>query len=122
MRCNNLPLVVASAKGLYYALAIIGVVTVTSVAAQQPPAQGRGGAGRGGGAGGLGAFPDRPPADPAVLDRGKALYAVNCQFCHGADTRGGDSGPSLLRSQLVQDDRNGELVAQVLRAGRPPAP
>jgi len=29
----------------------------------------------------------------------KALYGVNCQFCHGADTRGGDSGPSLLRSE-----------------------
>jgi alcohol dehydrogenase (cytochrome c) len=76
-----------------------------SVAAQPPPGQG----GRGGGAGG--AFPKRPAADPAVLERGKALYGVNCQFCHGADTRGGDAGPSLLRSQLVQDDRTGELIA-----------
>ena len=67
------------------------------------------------------AYPKRPPADPAVLERGKALYGTNCQFCHGADTRGGDSGPSLLRSQLVQDDRSGELVATVLAAGRPPA-
>ena len=85
-----------------------------SVAAQQPPAQG----GRGGGA--QAAFPKRVPADTAVLDRGKALYGVNCQFCHGADTRGGDAGPSLLRSQLVQDDRGGELIAAVVAAGRPP--
>jgi mono/diheme cytochrome c family protein len=67
------------------------------------------------------AFPKRAPVDPSVLERGKALYSTNCQFCHGADTRGGDTGPSLLRSQLVQDDRSGELVATVLAAGRPPA-
>jgi mono/diheme cytochrome c family protein len=101
---------------LIAALAITGGVERTA-AAQQPPGQGRGG--RGGGA--QAAFPKRPPADPAVLDRGKALYALNCQFCHGADTRGGDAGPSLLRSQLVQDDRTGELVAGVLSTGRPPA-
>jgi mono/diheme cytochrome c family protein len=88
---------------------------VLSVAAQQPPGQG----GRGGGA--AAAFPKRPAADQAVLERGKALYGVNCQFCHGADTRGGDAGPSLLRSQLVQDDRSGELIATVLASGRPPA-
>jgi cytochrome c oxidase cbb3-type subunit 3 len=94
--------------------------------AQQPaPAQGaggRGGAGRGGRAGAPGRadYPDRPPADPAVLERGKALYSVNCQFCHGADTRGGDSGPSLLRSQLVQDDQNGEGIGPVVQSGRPP--
>ena len=67
------------------------------------------------------AYPKRSPADPAALERGKALYSTNCQFCHGADTRGGDAGPSLLRSQLVQDDRSGEVVATVLAAGRPPA-
>ena len=43
-------------------------------------------------------YPIRPPADPAAIERGKALYGVNCQFCHGADARGGDSGPNLLRS------------------------
>jgi mono/diheme cytochrome c family protein len=69
----------------------------------------------------LGAFPKRAPADPAALERGKAIYGANCQFCHGADTRGGDAGPSLLRSQLVQDDRSGEVIAAVLAAGRPPA-
>lgn len=63
-------------------------------------------------------YPNRPPADPASVERGKALYGVNCQFCHGADTRGGDSGPSLLRSGLVLDDQHGELIAPVVRAGR----
>ena len=65
-------------------------------------------------------YPQRPPADPAVLDRGKALYSVNCAFCHGADARGGDGGgPNLLRSQLVLGDQAGELMAEVVQNGRP---
>jgi mono/diheme cytochrome c family protein len=58
-----------------------------------------------------------------VLARGKALYSVNCQFCHGAEARGGDGGgPNLLRSQLVLSDQNGELIAPVVRNGRPGPP
>ena len=91
--------------------------------APQPPggrgggAQGRGGGGRGGGGGA--AYPTRT-VDPAMTERGRGIYSVNCAFCHGQDTRGGDSGPSLLRSQLVQDDQNGEAIAPVIRGGRPP--
>jgi mono/diheme cytochrome c family protein len=44
---------------------------------------------------------------------------VNCAFCHGADTRGGDGGPSLLRSSIVLDDQHGELMAPVVQNGRP---
>jgi len=32
-------------------------------------------------------YPPRPPADPAAVERGKALYGVNCTFCHGTDAR-----------------------------------
>jgi cytochrome c oxidase cbb3-type subunit 3 len=67
-------------------------------------------------------YPVRPPGDPAAIERGKALYGVNCQFCHGADTRGGDSGPSLLRSGLVLADQQGEMIGPVVRAGRPGMP
>jgi cytochrome c oxidase cbb3-type subunit III len=67
-------------------------------------------------------YPDRPAGDPAAIERGKALYGANCQFCHGADTRGGDGGPSLLRSGTVLDDQRGELIAPVVRAGRPGMP
>src|SRR5258708_17519252 len=63
-------------------------------------------------------YPLRPPADPAAVERGKALYGVNCQFCHGADTRGGDSGPSLLRSGTVRGDQHGELISPVWPPGR----
>jgi len=64
------------------------------------------------------AYPERPAGDPAAIERGRALYSVNCAFCHGADTRGGDSGPSLLRSGLVLDDQHGELMAPVIQNGR----
>src|SRR4051812_15508460 len=68
------------------------------------------------------AYPVRKPAEPAAIERGKALYGVNCQFCHGADTRGGDGGPSLLRSGVVLGDDRGELIGPVVRAGRPGMP
>src|SRR5712692_1438372 len=95
------------------AAVLAAVVPVGIDAWQQPPGQGRG---RGGGF--AAAFPPRPPADPAAVERGKALYGAHCAFCHGADTRGGDSGPSLLRSSIVLDDRNGELIGPVVRTGR----
>lgn len=64
------------------------------------------------------AYPDRPPADPAVVARGKALYGVRCTFCHGADARGGSGGPNLLRAELVLNDQHGELIGPVVRNGR----
>ena len=79
-----------------------------------PPAAGRGGPGRS-------AYPQRPPADPAVIERGKGAYSVNCAFCHGSDARGGEGGPNLLRSSLVLNDANGEAIAPVVRNGRPQA-
>jgi mono/diheme cytochrome c family protein len=66
-------------------------------------------------------YPERAPGDPAAIARGKTIYSVNCQFCHGADIRGGDSGPSLLRSALVLDDQHGELITPVVQNGRPDA-
>ena len=69
--------------------------------------------------GGFVAYPQRPPGDPAAIERGKATYGVNCVFCHGADARGGDGGgPNLLRSALVLNDQKGELIAPVIRQGR----
>jgi mono/diheme cytochrome c family protein len=85
-----------------------------TVSAQRPPAGGRG---RIGGAG-IGAYPAREPGDPAVIERGRNIYSTNCAFCHGADTRGGSSGPSLLRSAVVLDDKSGELIGPVVQSGR----
>jgi cytochrome c oxidase cbb3-type subunit 3 len=87
-----------------------------ATAAQQAPAES--GRGRIGGAG-IGAYPQRTVEDQAAVDRGRATFSTNCAFCHGADIRGGDSGPSLLRSSLVLDDQKGESIGPVIRAGRP---
>ena len=65
------------------------------------------------------AYPTRPPADPAVVARGKQIFSANCSFCHGSDARGGEQGPNLIRSELVLNDKDGELVAQVVQNGRP---
>ena len=86
----------------------------TAQQAQAPAPTGRG---RIGGIG-IGAYPERKE-DQAAVDRGRSTFSTNCAFCHGADIRGGDSGPSLLRSQLVLDDQKGELIGPVIRAGRP---
>jgi cytochrome c oxidase cbb3-type subunit 3 len=107
--------------------ALLPIVIVIAVqVAEHLPAQGqtpaRGNApaaGPGRGGGGFGAFDPRPPSDPAQVERGKALYGVRCTFCHGADARGGEGGPNLVRSGLVLNDIKGELIAPVLQNGRP---
>jgi cytochrome c oxidase cbb3-type subunit 3 len=87
--------------------------------AQAPPAQTAptNPAGRGGRAP---AYPTHPPGDPAVIDRGKQIFSVDCSFCHGSDARGGESGPNLVRSELVLDDQEGERIAPVVKNGRLP--
>jgi mono/diheme cytochrome c family protein len=62
-------------------------------------------------------YPQRPPADPAVIERGRLLYSTNCAFCHGTDARGGEGGANLLRSEIVLNDKGGELIGDVLRNG-----
>lgn len=64
------------------------------------------------------AYPTRPPAPADVLDRGRALYGVNCNFCHGSDARGGEGGPNLLRTEIVLNDKDGELIGPVIVNGR----
>ena len=69
-------------------------------------------------------FPSRqrPPGDPAVIARGRALFGINCKSCHGSDLRGGDlGGPNLLRSQVVLGDKNGEAIIPIVLKGLPPA-
>ncbi len=83
-----------------------------------PPPQGGRGARGGGGGGFANAFPQHEQADPAAIERGKAIWGVQCAFCHGSDARGGEGGPNLLRSELVLNDQKGELIAPVVQNGR----
>jgi cytochrome c oxidase cbb3-type subunit 3 len=69
----------------------------------------------------LATFPaqQRPPGDPALIERGKTLSSISCQGCHGADLRGGDlGGPNLLRSQVVLSDQDGELILPIVQGAR----
>lgn len=82
----------------------------------QEPAEGAGGQRI---SGGFVPGQTRPPIDPAVVARGKTLYGVNCQGCHGQDLRGGDmGGPNLLRSQVTLSDQSGELIVPIIQGAR----
>jgi cytochrome c oxidase cbb3-type subunit 3 len=108
-----------------FAIAALGVTMfVSSVVGQTPApagasgAQGRGGGRNGGnGRGPTATFPaqQRPPGDPVLIAHGKTLYDVDCQRCHGADLRGTTQGGiSLLRSQIVLSDQDGELIKPIV--------
>jgi cytochrome c oxidase cbb3-type subunit 3 len=54
-----------------------------------------------------------------LITRGQGLYGAICRACHGVDLRGGDmGGPNLLRSQIVLNDQDGELIGPVVQQGR----
>ena len=97
--------------------------TPPAQAPQQPPA------GRGRGTQ-PGTFPaqQRPAGDPALIERGRGVYSATCAACHGADLRGGQlGGPNLLRSLVVLNDKEGELISPIIKGSRaergmPPLP
>lgn len=61
-----------------------------------------------------------PPApDLAAVARGRKLFGQTCSFCHGRDANGGDGGPDLIRSALVNHDEHGNLIGPVVLNGRP---
>jgi mono/diheme cytochrome c family protein len=62
---------------------------------------------------GLGRMPDAKMAAD-----GARIFGPTCGFCHGTDARGG-SAPDLLRSSVVLDDNQGELIGQTVHDGRP---
>ncbi len=62
---------------------------------------------------GLGRMPDKKMAA-----EGARIFGANCGFCHGANARGA-SGPDLLRSPVVLDDNEGELIGATVHNGRP---
>ena len=62
---------------------------------------------------GLGRMPDA-----AKAAEGAKIFGTTCGFCHGNDARGA-SGPDLLRSAVVLDDNQGELIGPTVHNGRP---
>lgn len=58
-------------------------------------------------------------ASKELIESGKTLFQQQCGFCHGRDAGGGETGPSLVDSELVKRDKSGTEVASVIRNGRP---
>ena len=103
----------AAAGAAFFATAPAGAQNAGK--AKQAAKQVKAAAPKGGGGGG--AYPERPPAPPDVIARGKALFEKECGFCHGEDARGGDMGGNLIRSQIVMNDGSGDRLAPVLLRG-----
>lgn len=101
------------------------VVVLAAQAPQTPRAGGRGGAqvpppSRGGGGGGGTAGPaDKPLVDFALAEKGKDVWIAECVTCHGAQARGTDNGPNLLRSLVFLRDRYGSEIGPFLKKGHP---
>ena len=64
-------------------------------------------------------YPVHPPAPPEQLAHGEQLFKSNCAFCHGSDARGGETGPNLVRDQVVLNDQQGELITPIVQSGIP---
>jgi cytochrome c oxidase cbb3-type subunit III len=61
----------------------------------------------------------QPAPDTAAVERGQKVFSSTCGFCHGRDASGGDGGPDLIRSGLVNHDEHGDAVGPVILNGRP---
>lgn len=60
-----------------------------------------------------------PQAAPTEqLQKGQSLFATQCAFCHGREATGGETGPDLTSSELVEKDVNGSEIGPVVRSGR----
>ena len=64
-------------------------------------------------------YPEHPPAPPEQVARGEQIFRSNCSCCHGSDARGGETGPNLVRDQVVLRDQRGELIAPIVLNGIP---
>jgi cytochrome c oxidase cbb3-type subunit III len=52
------------------------------------------------------------------VQAGQTLFAAQCAFCHGRDAAGGETGPDLTSSEIVEKDIGGSEIGPVVRAGR----
>ena len=56
--------------------------------------------------------------DPAQIERGRSEFKSSCGFCHGDDATG-NRAPDLVRSVPLGHDVKGEVLAPLIRNGRP---
>jgi cytochrome c oxidase cbb3-type subunit III len=53
--------------------------------------------------------------DAAAAQRGRGIYSQRCADCHGAEAKGTDTGPDLMRSPLMMRDRLGSELGPALK-------
>jgi cytochrome c oxidase cbb3-type subunit 3 len=58
------------------------------------------------------------PSPSPEVQAGRTLFAAQCAFCHGRDAAGGETGPDLTSSELVEKDVGGNEIGPVIRSGR----
>jgi cytochrome c oxidase cbb3-type subunit 3 len=63
-------------------------------------------------------FAQQPKFDLAAVQRGQSLFKSSCGFCHGDDGTG-NRAPDLIRSAALSHDANGDVLAPIIRNGRP---
>jgi cytochrome c oxidase cbb3-type subunit 3 len=102
------------------------IAVIVRAQAPQPaaPPGGRGGQG-GGRASQQSPASQKPPQTvtaqayaPELVQRGQAVFASTCGFCHGRDAMGGETGPDLTRSPLVAEDVRGDKIIPLVHTGR----
>jgi len=60
-----------------------------------------------------------PQSSPSPqVQAGQTLFAAQCAFCHGRDAAGGETGPDLTSSEIVEKDVGGNEIGPVVRTGR----
>ena len=57
----------------------------------------------------------RQKVDAEAAQRGRAVYSQRCADCHGAQAKGTDTGPDLMRSPLMMRDRLGSELGPALK-------
>ena len=105
--------------GFTESVLVLSLAVAAHVLAQAPPAApqaGVRGAGRGRAPGPpliRNALPPIPPWSSAAKHLRRAVRLLS-----RSDARGGEGGPNLIRSEMVLNDQNGELIAPVVQNGR----
>lgn len=105
-------------RALLLAISLIAVFYSLSFAAQQSaqPASQNGNAAQAAQTPPPSTSPQAAPTEQ--VQKGQALFATQCAFCHGRDAAGGETGPDLTSSELVEKDVNGNEIGPVVRSGR----
>lgn len=58
-------------------------------------------------------FP-RSITEPTAVDRGSKIWAKDCARCHGADAKGTNAAPDMIRSTVILHDRRENLHGKEL--------